>query len=169
MPVNHNRITLLPTFKGVVSYEQYTEFINTLALSMRWISPLLNDVLGQVVPPAEFLRDGHVAYADGINWNPTSPQYTNVAGGTATTAGGNTTETITITGVTTSDIPYVFIKTQGAIPVMMLRYATVTNGIEVTFSSDPGSDHVLYYLIFRNTGKGFYYYDTTGSQWRKLG
>ena len=57
MPVNHNRITLLPTFIGVVSHEQYTEFINTLALALRWISPLLNDVLGQVVPPAEFLRE----------------------------------------------------------------------------------------------------------------
>jgi len=167
MPVNHNRITLLPTFIGVVSHEQYTEFINTLALALRWISPLLNDVLGQVVPPAEFLREGHIAYADGTNWNPTSTQYTNIAGGTATTVGGSTTETITVTGATASDIPYVFIKTQGASPVIMLRYATVTDGIEVTFSSDPGNDHVLYYLVFRNTGKGFYYYD--GSAWRKLG
>ena len=121
MPVNHNRITLLPTFIGVVSHEQYTEFINTLALALRWISPLLNDVLGQVVPPAEFLREGHIAYADGTNWNPTSTQYTNIAGGTATTVGGSTTETITVTGATASDIPYVFIKTQGASPVIMLR------------------------------------------------
>ena len=169
MAPNYDKINLLPMFKGGVSHEQYTEFINTLALALRWISPLLNDVLGQVVPPAEFLRDGHPAYADGTNWNPTSPQYTNIAGGTATTAGGSTTETITVTGVTSADIPHVFIKTQGATPITILRYAAVTGGIEVTFSSDPGNDHVLYYLVFRNTGKGFYYYDTTGSQWRKLG
>lgn len=167
MAVNYNRINLLPTFKGGISYEQYTEFINTLALALRWISPLLNDVIGQVVPPAEFLREAHASYADGINWNPTSTQYTNIAGGTATTAGGATTETITVAGITSSDIPFVFIKTQGATPVTILRYAAVTGGIEVTFSSDPGNDHVLYYLVNRNTGKGFYYYD--GSAWRKLG
>ena len=169
MAVSYDRVNLLPTFKGGISHEQYTDFINTLALALRWISPLLNDVLGQVVPPAEFLRLGHPAFADGTNWNPTSPQYTNIAGGTATTVGGNTTETITISDVTASDIPFVSIKTQGATPVTILRYAAVTDGIEVTFSSDPGNDHVLYYSVGRNTGKGFYYYDTSSSQWRKLG
>lgn len=164
---NSNRINLLPTAKNAVSYEQYTDFINTMALALRWISPLLNDVIGQVVPPAEFLRAGHIAYADGTNWNPTSTQYTNVAGGTATTTGGATDETITVTGATASDIPYVSIKTQGAMPVTILRYAAVTGGIEITFSSDPGNDHVIQYLLFRNTGKGFYYYD--GSAWQKLG
>ena len=167
MAVNYDRINLLPTFKGAISHEQLISFINTMALVLRWTSPLLNDVLGQVVPPAEFLREGLIAYADGTNWNPTSTQYTNVAGGTATTVGGNPTETITVTGATASDIPFVLIKTQGATPVMILRSAAVTGGIEITFSSDPGNDHIVYYLLFRNTGKGFYYYD--GSAWRKLG
>lgn len=170
MAVNYDRINLLPTFRNGVSYEQYTEFINMMALVLRWTSPIMNDVLGQVVPPAEFLRDGHLAYADGTNWNPTSNQYANVVGGVVTTAGGNPTETLTVSGVTTSDIAIISIKTQGATPVTILRHATVTGGIEVTFSSDPSNDHVLNYLIFRNTGKGHYYYDTSsGGSWRKLG
>lgn len=166
---NRDAVWALPTTKGAISYEEYTSFINTLALALVFVNPLLNTVLGQAVPGSEFLLDGFKSYADGTNWNPTSPQYTNLVGGTATTAGGATTETITVTGATASDIPYVSIKTQGASPAMILRYAAVTDGIEITFASDPGNDHVIQYLLFRNTGKGFYRYDTTGSQWRKLG
>lgn len=166
---NRDAIWALPSTKGAISYEEYTSFINTLAMALNFISPLLNSALGQIVPGSEFLRLGHPAFADGTNWNPTSPQYTNIAGGIVTTAGGATTETIAVTGVTASDIPYVAIKTQGASPTMILRRAAVTDGIEITFASDPGNDHVIEYLLFRNTGKGFYYYDTTGSQWRKLG
>lgn len=166
---NYDAIYGLPTKKGAISHEEYTSFINNLSNVLNFISPFLNSNLGQTVPGAEYLRLGHLSFADGTNWNPTSPQYTNFAGGTATTVGGATTETITVTGATTNDIPYVFIKTQGASPTMILRYAAVTDGIEITFASDPGNDHVIQYLLFRNTGKGFYYYDTTGSQWRKLG
>lgn len=166
---NRDAIWALPVVKGAVSHEEYTSFINTLAMALNFISPLLNSALGQVEPGLEFKRLGHPSFADGTNWNPTSPQYASVAGGAATTAGGATTETITVTGATASDIPYVSIKTQGASPTIILRYAAVTDGIEITFASDPGNDHVVQYLLFRNTGKGFYYYDTTGSQWRKLG
>lgn len=170
MPTDFNRINLLPLSKGAISYEEYTDFINLLALVLRWISPLVNNMLGQIVPQAEYLRDGHLAYADGVNWNPTSPQYANVYGGNVMTTGVGDTETFTITGITTSDIPMVFIKTQGTNPVMILRYACMANGIEVTFSSNPGNDHILNYLVFRNTGKGFYYYDTSsGGSWRKVG
>lgn len=166
---NRDAVWALPMTKGAISYEEYTNFINVLAKALNFISPLLNSALGQAVPNSEFLRLGQTAFADGTNWNPTSPQYANIIGGIATTAGGNTTETITITGVTVSDIPYISIKTQGISPTIILRYAAVTDGIEITFASDPGNDHIIQYLLFRNSGKGFYYYDTTGSQWRKLG
>lgn len=166
---NRDAIWTLPTTRGAVSHEEYTNFINVLAYALAFVSPLLNTALGQVVPGSEFLRDGQWGYADGTNWNPTSPQYANVAGGAVTTVGGNTTETITVTGATASDIPYVAIKTQGASPTMILRRAAVTDGIEITFASDPGNDHVIEYLLYRNTGKGLYRYDTNGNQWRKLG
>jgi hypothetical protein len=37
-----------------------------------WINPFMNKDLGTTAPPAEFLMDGLLAYADGTNWNPGS-------------------------------------------------------------------------------------------------
>ena len=84
---NRDAIWLLPVTKGAVSHEEYTSFVNNLAYVLNFISPLLNSALGQAVPGAEFLRDGQLSFADGTNWNPTSPQYANITGGTATTNG----------------------------------------------------------------------------------
>lgn len=49
-----------------------TYFINKLAQSLGMIDPTFNQYLGQAAPPAEYLTDGRLAYADGTNWDPGS-------------------------------------------------------------------------------------------------
>lgn len=69
--------------------------------------------------------------------------------GTFTTAGGDTTESITVTGATATDIAVVTVKTAGASPVSIVAAAAGTNAITVTTSADPSTDHVLYYVVYR--------------------
>lgn len=80
------------------------------------------------------------------------PQYTDtgsfkiVAAGLFTTAGGDTTETITASGVVSSDLVFVFSKTGNA---SVVRAAAGTDQITVTTSADPGNDDVLQYIVVR--------------------
>jgi hypothetical protein len=51
--------------------DQEREILNRALETIKWISPLANlSNLGEVEPPAAYLRDGMLAFADGINWNP---------------------------------------------------------------------------------------------------
>ena len=51
--------------------EEERTLLNRFFDTLKWMSPLVNlGRLGQVEPPAAFLRDGMIAYADGTNWNP---------------------------------------------------------------------------------------------------
>lgn len=38
--------------------------------TLKWISPIVNNDCGKVVPNAEYLRDGILAYANGVDWLP---------------------------------------------------------------------------------------------------
>lgn len=66
--------------------------------------------------------------------------------GLFTTAGGDTTETISVTGVVSSDLVFVFSKTGNA---QVVRAAAGTDEITVTTSADPGNDDVLQYMVLR--------------------
>ena len=51
--------------------EEERTLLNRFFDALKFKSPIVNpDRLGQAEPPAAFLRDGMVAYADGINWSP---------------------------------------------------------------------------------------------------
>lgn len=56
----------------VLTRVQEVNLLNLVLEAVYWISPMLNEYLGQAEPPAELRRDGMLAYADGTNWNPGS-------------------------------------------------------------------------------------------------
>lgn len=71
MPSN-TQFDSLPEQLGAVNHQQMIAFINRLAKSIFWLSPVMNRNLGKIAPPAEYLRDGLPAYANGTDWNPGS-------------------------------------------------------------------------------------------------
>ena len=72
--------------------------------------------------------------------------------GSLTTVGGSAVETFTIAGITTADLVNVTIKTSGATPVTILASnVSAANTVEVTFSSNPSSDHVISVEVYRVT------------------
>lgn len=78
-----------------------------------------------------------------------NPTYIAKYAGTFTTAGGDASETITVTGAASTDIAIVTVKTAGATPRSIVAAAAGTNSIAVTLSDDPSTDHVLQYVVFR--------------------
>lgn len=60
----------IPITKDGITYGEQANFINKLAVSIYWLSPILNPAFGQVEPPDYYKFDGALAFADGTNWNP---------------------------------------------------------------------------------------------------
>jgi len=69
--------------------------------------------------------------------------------GNFTTAGGDANESITATGVVSTDVCFVVLKTAGATPRTVTTAACGTNAIAVVLSGDPSTDHVLSYVAYR--------------------
>lgn len=69
--------------------------------------------------------------------------------GSFTTAGGDASESIAVSGVVATDIVVVTVKTAGATPRSIVAAAAGTNAIAVTLSGDPSTDHVLHYVVYR--------------------
>lgn len=44
--------------------------LNELIIVLQYIDPIISNRCGQAAPPASMLRDGKLAYADGVNWKP---------------------------------------------------------------------------------------------------
>jgi hypothetical protein len=72
-----------------------------------------------------------------------------LAAGNFTTLGGDASESITVTGATSSDIAIVVLKTAGATPRTITTAAAGTNTVTVVLSGDPSTDHVLSYMVLR--------------------
>jgi hypothetical protein len=69
--------------------------------------------------------------------------------GTFTTAGGDASESIAVTGAVATDVVVVTVKTAGATPRSVVAAAAGTDAIAVTMSGDPSTDHVLQYVVYR--------------------
>jgi len=54
----------------LISHQQMVDTLNKIFEAILWISPILNDKVGQAPPPDNFKRDGMLVYADGTNWDP---------------------------------------------------------------------------------------------------
>jgi hypothetical protein len=70
--------------------------------------------------------------------------------GTFTTAGGSATEAHTVTGAATGDVAIVTLNTAGGTPrTITTSKVSATNTLQVVFSGDPSTDHVVNYVIMR--------------------
>ncbi len=56
--------------EGFLSDAEKAGRINEIFETFQWISPAINPDLGKIEPPAQYKRDGLLAYADGTNWLP---------------------------------------------------------------------------------------------------
>jgi len=63
-------VTSIPILKDSFERPEIQQVMNKVLGTLIWISPLINEKLGQSAPPSDYLRDGMLAYADGVNWNP---------------------------------------------------------------------------------------------------
>ena len=72
-----------------------------------------------------------------------------VAHGNFTTAGGDANESITASGVVSTDVAFVVVKTVGATPRTVTTAAAGSGSIAVVMSGDPSTDHVLSYVVIR--------------------
>lgn len=81
-----------------------------------------------------------------------NPVYEVFAAGNFTTAGGDATESITVTGALATDLVLVQLKTKGASPVTLAAADAAADAITVTMSGDPSTDHVLSYMVLRLAG-----------------
>lgn len=68
--------------------------------------------------------------------------------GKHTTVSG-ATQTITVTGVASTDIVHVTLQTVGGVPRTITTAAPTTNTITVVMSGDPSTDHILSYSVLR--------------------
>jgi hypothetical protein len=66
-----------------------------------------------------------------------------------TTAGGAATESITVAGVVATDVVVVTLQAKGATPRTILTAAADTDQIDLEFSGDPSTDHIVCYTVLR--------------------
>ena len=67
-----------------------------------------------------------------------------------TTAGGGTTEDVTIAGVKASDLVFAFLNVEGATPRAIVKADyQAADTVRVTFDGDPSTDHVISVMAIR--------------------
>jgi len=69
--------------------------------------------------------------------------------GLHTTAGGSASESFTVTGAVSGDLPFIQMIDNGTANVTVVQAAVGTNLLSVTFSADPGNDTVIAYQLLR--------------------
>lgn len=78
-----------------------------------------------------------------------SEPYAVVTAWTHTTAWGAATESITTTWVVATDIVVATLETEGSTPVTLDAAATNADAVDLTFSADPSTDHIVSYVVYR--------------------
>ena len=79
------------------------------------------------------------------------PSHISVYAGSYTTSGGSAQEVISLAGVTAADLGFVQLKEAGTTPRTVDAVEAETDGLRITFSGDPSTDHTVYYQILRAT------------------
>lgn len=69
--------------------------------------------------------------------------------GKFTTAGGDASETIPVTGLVAGDVAQVTVQTAGGTPRSIVAAVPGTGSIVVTLSGDPSTDHILAWVVHR--------------------
>lgn len=90
-------------------------------------------------------------YCNGTTWFavPSGSNDYIIGAGLFTTVGGDATESITVAGAVSTDVPIVTVNTDGGTPRTVTKAICTTNAITVTMSGDPSTVHVLNYLVIR--------------------
>jgi hypothetical protein len=68
--------------------------------------------------------------------------------------GGGDVEEYDVPKSCTEFLVFVQLKTVGAVPVTILSAEAIDQKLKITYSADPGNDHVFYYRIEANGGCG---------------
>lgn len=92
-------------------------------------------------------KDGNISSSGSING--LSASHSVIQAGTFTTAGGDANESITATGAAATDLAFVVIRTVGVTPRTLLTSVAATNAINLVFSGDPSTDHVVCWQLLR--------------------
>lgn len=134
----------------------YDSKSRVLALASRTLRSLLNASDSKVVEVAE-----QYAPTTPADWGSTPPSTISgaldslvsagrvIASGLHTTTAA-TTNNISVTGVLATDIVLATINTVGGTPRTIVSAKGATNQVQVTFSGDPSTDHVVAYMVIRN-------------------
>lgn len=77
------------------------------------------------------------------------PSHIAVFAGKHTTVGGAAAESITVTGALGTDIVVTSLQAVGAVPRTLVTSAPATDSIDLVFSDDPSTDHVVSYVVYR--------------------
>lgn len=100
----------------------------------------VSSILADLPPGSVELAD----LASGI-----APSHVVKFGGLFTTAGGDVNESITVTGALATDLAFVVLSVAGASPETIITSKAATDAIDVVFSGDPSTDHVVTYQVLR--------------------
>ena len=110
------------------------------------LSGFPNSPIGRV---HRITESGTAIVAFGCSTAPQLSPYQLITAGSHTTSGGSPTEKIPLAGLLASDLMHTSIAVLGKTPVSLLCSTAGVNKLQLTFSSDPGKDHVVQYFIFR--------------------
>lgn len=80
------------------------------------------------------------------------PAYDCIFAGSATSAGGDATETVTLTGALATDRVLVTVTDDGTNDVTIASAKMTANTLTVVLSGDPGTDLTFDYAVFRQAG-----------------
>lgn len=69
--------------------------------------------------------------------------------GKFTTLGGDADEQISVAGVVAGDIVIVSLQDKGGTPRTILTAKPTTDAIDLVFSGDPSTDHIVSYMVLR--------------------
>ena len=78
-----------------------------------------------------------------------TPSHVVVYAGEETTAGGDATEAVTVSGVLATDLVFTQLHTVGSTPRTILTSVASANTVTTVFSGDPSTDHVYAYQVLR--------------------
>lgn len=91
-------------------------------------------------------KDGALSVSSVNGIDPASQVF---ASGSFTTAGGDANESIVVTGALSSDLAFVQMHTIGLTPRTLLTAQAASNAINLVFSDDPSTDHVVKWMLLR--------------------
>lgn len=80
------------------------------------------------------------------------PQWDVFAAGQATSVGGDTTETVTVTGARTSDLVFVTHSDSGDTDTIVSATISAANTLTITVSDNPSTTHEYSYVVLRPRG-----------------